>query len=215
MRAHLRPLVLATIALTSVASCASTKTAKSFVAPGFSKTTVKKVLVLGVSGNPLLRRFYEDAFAVELEKRGYEAVSGYLWAPDATPLDKDALLARMKAAHVTNVLVTRVISKKDVVTSGASALAAGQEGYGGYGPASYGSWSTYYAAGYATASDPGYSTVNDIVTFETNFYDAAKEPDTLVWSGASSTWKDQPRSTKKLDGIISAIVHRMRAARVL
>ena len=211
MRTELRSLVLATTAFVLVSSCASTKLTRSFTAPGFSKQTVKKVLVLGVTGNQLLRRLFEDSFAVELEKLGYQAVSGYLWAPDATSLDKDAIIARMKAENVTNVIVARVISVNEVVSYSTPTVSVGV----GYGPAYYGSWSSYYATGYAAVLDPGYSTVNDVVTLETNLYDASRVPDTLVWSGSSETFTDQSRSGRKIGGIISAIVSRMRASRVL
>lgn len=217
MRTSTRHLILAATALVVVTSCSSTKMVRSWTAPGFTKATVKKVLVLGVSANPLLRRLYEDSFAVELEKLGYKAVSGYLWAPDATSLDKDAIIARIKAENVTNVIVTRIVSTKEVATYHAPTVTVGvgYGGYGGYGPAYYGSWSTYYSTGYAAVMDPGYTTVNDVVTLETNFYDAARESDALVWSGESETWLDQTRSGKKVDGVISAIVYRMRSSRVL
>jgi hypothetical protein len=207
-------MILSSAAMVLLSACASTKMVHSWTAPGFSKTTVKKVLVLGVSPNQLLRRLYEDSFAVELEKLGYQAVSGYLWAPDATNLDKDAIIARIRAENVTNVLVTRVVSTKEVATYHAPTVAVGV-GYGGYGPGYYGSWSTYYATGYATVLDPGYTTVNDVVTLETNFYDASKEQDALVWSGESQTWTDQARSGSKVNSVISAIVYRMRSSRVL
>lgn len=217
MRAQLRPLVVAASSVGLVAACSSTKMVHSWTAPGFSKQTVKNVLVLGVSPNPLLRRLYEDAFAVQLEKLGYQAVSGYLWAPDATNLDKDAIIARIKAENVTNVIVTRIISKREVVsyTAPTVTVGVGYGGYGGYGPAYYGSWGSYYSTGYAAVMDPGYTTVNDVVTLETNFYDASKEKDALVWSGQSDTWLDQTRSGQKVDGVISAIVYQMRASRVL
>jgi hypothetical protein len=62
---------------------------------------------------------------------------------------------------------------------------------------------------------PGYTTVNDVVTLETNFYDAAKEKDALVYSGQSETWTDQAQSGSKIDSVISAVVYAMRQKRVL
>lgn len=210
--------ILVAAALAAMAACSTTKMVGSWTAPGYNKKSVKKILVLGISPNPLLRRLYEDSFAVELEKLGYQAVSGYLWAPDATSLDKDAIIARMKAESVTNVIVTRVISKREVVTYTAPTVMVGVGGYGGYGgfgPAYYGSWSTYYTTGYAAVMDPGYMTANDVVTLQTNFYDASREPDALVWSGESDTTLDQTRSGKQVPGVISAVVYQMRASRVL
>jgi hypothetical protein len=219
MRTPLRLRILSAATLIA-AACSTTTMVQTWTAPGFSKTTVKKILVLGVTPNPLLRRLYEDSFAVELEKLGYKAVSGYLWAPDATNLDKDAIIARMKAENVTNVIVTRIIGKKELVTYSAPTVSVGvgyggYGGYGGFGPAYYGSWSTYYSTSYAAVSDPGYMTVNDVVTLQTNFYDASREPDALVWSGESDTTLDQTRSGKQVPGVINAVVYQMRASRVL
>ncbi len=213
MHPEKRSVALAVAAVILVASCAATKMVRSWTAPDFRKETVKKVLVLGISPNAALRRTYEDTFSVELEKRGYEAVSGFLWAPDATKLDRDAIMDRIRAEHVSHVLVTRVVSIKQVETHHAPTAVV--VGYRGYGPGYYGSWSTYYTVGYGAVMDPGYTTVNDVVTLETNFYDASKEKDALVWSGESATWTDAAQAGSKIDSVISAIVYEMRAKRVL
>jgi hypothetical protein len=76
-------------------------------------------------------------------------------------------------------------------------------------------WSSYYTVGYGAVMDPGYTTVNDVVTLETNFYDASREKDALVYSGESATWTDQSQSGSKIDSVISAVVYAMRAKRVL
>jgi hypothetical protein len=210
---RLRRMALAATALALAVSCASTNVTRSWTAPGFSKKSVKKVLVIGVSGDQLLRRLFEDTFAVELEKLHYQAVSSYLWAPDATNLDKDAIIARMKEENVTNVIVSRVVSVNEIVSYTGPTVAVGVGV--GYGPAYYGSWSTYYATSYAAVADPADFTVKDVVTIETNLYDAARQPDSLVWSGTSQTWTDQSRSGKKIGSGVAAIMYRMRAARVL
>jgi hypothetical protein len=208
-------LVLASILL--AAACASTQVTKTWTSPGFDKKSVKKILVLGISQNDLIRRIYEDTFAVELEKLGYKAISGYLWVADALHLDKDAVIARMKTEGVTNVIVTRIVSSKEVATyTGPTvAVGVGYGGYSGFGPPYYGSWSMYYSTSYAAVMDPAYTTINEVVTLETNFYDGAKTDDALVWSGESATWTDTSKSGKKIAGLVHALVYKMRAARVL
>jgi hypothetical protein len=170
--------------------------------------------VLGISTNPSLRRLYEDSFSVKLEKLGYQAVSGYLWAPDAGSLDRDAIIAKIKAENVTHVLVTRKVKAEEVATYHAPTVAVGV-GYGGYGPGYYGSWGGYYRAGYAAVVDPGYTTVDTVVTLETNFYDAGKDKDALVFSGESQTWTDQTGSDSKIDEVIETLVYTMRQKKVL
>jgi hypothetical protein len=213
MHRLLRPMGLAGAALILAGSCSATKVVHSWRAPGFDKAAIKKVLVLGVSPNPAIRRTYEDTFSVELEKLGYQAVSGFLWAPDATNIDRDAVVARIRAEHVTHVLVTRIVKVQEVASYHAPTTVG--VGYGGYGPAYYGSWSSYYAVGYSTVVSPGYVTVDNVVELETNLYDASKTDDALVWSGQSQTWTDQAQSGSKIDDVISALVYQMRAQKVL
>jgi hypothetical protein len=216
MRNLFRVSGLATAALILVAACSSTKLVHSWSLPGFKSTTVKKILVLGISTNPAIRRTFEDTFVEDLKKLGYTAVPGYLWAPDATNVDRDAMAAKIRENNVTNVLVTRMVASKDVETYYApTAVGVGYGGYGVYGPAYYGSWSGYYSYGYTTMVSPGYTTTNTVVTLETNFYDASKEKDALVWSGTSETWTDQAQSGSKVNEVISALVYGMRARGVI
>jgi len=209
----MRSAALALAGTILAAACSTTKMVHSWSAPGFTKESVKKVLVLGISPNASLRRTYEDTFSVELEKMGYQAVSGYLWIPDATQLDREAIIARIKKENVTHVLVTRLVNTKDVETYHAPTVVG--VGYGGYGPGYYGSWSSYYSVGYTTVMDPGYTTVDTVVTLETNLYDASREKDALVFSGESQTWTDQAQSGSKIDSVIYKLVYEMRAKRVL
>lgn len=134
-----RRLTLAAMAAALIASCSSTKIVHSWSAPGATKATVKEVLVLGISTNPPLRRTFEDTFSVELEKLGYKTVSGYLWAPDAANLDREAIIAKIRAENVTHVLVTRLVRAKDVETYQAPTTVGVSYGYG---PGYYGAWSS-------------------------------------------------------------------------
>jgi hypothetical protein len=207
MNTQLRRWGLIMAAAFLMASCSATSIVHSWAAPGATKTTVKKVLVLGVSTNPSLRRTYEDTFSVELEKLGYKTVSGYLWAPDAANLDRDAIIAKIKAENVTHVLVTRLVRAKDVATYHAPTTVGLSYGYG---PGYYGGWSSYYSMGYGAVVEPGYTTVDTVVTLETNFYDASKEKDALVWSGESATWTDQAQTGSKVNSVVHALVYEMR-----
>lgn len=212
MRNQLSRLTLAAAAVAMTMSCSSTKIVHSWSAPGASKAAVKKVLVLGVSTNPPLRRIYEDTFCVELEKLGYKTVSGYVWAPDAANLDREAITAKIRAENVTHVLVTRLVRAKDVETYHAPTTVGVSYGYG---PGYYGAWSSYYTVGYGAVVEPGYTTVDTVVTLETNFYDASKEKEALVWSGESATWTDQAQTGSKVNSVVHALVYEMRQKGVI
>lgn len=195
-----------------IASCSSTKIVHSWAAPGVDKTAVKKVFVLGISNNPSLRRTYEDTFGAELERLGYKTVSGYLWAPDAANLDRDAIVAKIRAEGVTHVLVTRLVKAKDVETYHAPTTVGVSYGYG---PGYYGGWGSYYTAGYGAVVEPGYTTIDTVVTLETNFYDASKEKDALIWSGESATWTDQAQTGSKINDVVHALVTEMKTKGVI
>ena len=212
MSTNLHRIGLAAAAVILTGACSSTKIVHSWSAPGINKATVKKVLVLGISTNPSIRRTYEDTFSVELEKLGYQAVSGYLWAPDAAALDRDAIVARIRSDNVTHVLVTRLVAAKEVETYHAPTTVGVSYGYG---PGYYGAWSSYYSVGYGAVVEPGYTTVDTVVTLETNFYDASKEKDALIWSGQSATWTDQAQTGSKVDSVVHALVYEMRAKNVI
>ena len=200
-------------AVAGLLACSATTMVTSWKAPGASKVTVKKVLVLGVSKTDGLRRTYEDDFAAELNKLGYLAVASYNWAPDASKIDEGALAARIKAEGVTNVLVTRLVGTKEVTTITAPTYAVG---YAPYGPGYYGGWGSYYSHGYTTMVSPGYAYTNDVVTLETNFYDAAKEQDALLWTGQTETTLSQSDAAgSKIASVIQAVVYNMRAKGVL
>lgn len=207
----------AALALLASACAVRTEMVTSWAAPGASKTSVKKVLVLGISQNDGLRRTFEDDFVAKLKSRGYEAVAGYNWIPDASKLDLDALAARMKQEGVTNLLCTRLVGTKTVSTYTPPAVYTSY-GYAPYGPGWYGGWGPYWSVGYSTAVSPGYTTVNDVVTLETNFYDATKSKDAkdaLMWSGQSQTWIDSGPDKSHIDSVIGVVVYEMRAKGVL
>jgi hypothetical protein len=215
VRTSVRLAVAAVLAAAALACTTRTEVVTSWAAPGANKATVKKVLVLGISKDNGIRRTYEDGFALKLGEMGYHAIPGYRWVPDAAQFNRDEVAARVKAEGVTHVLITRLVGTKTVTTETAPTVVAGY-GYAPYGPGWYGSWGTYYAGGYGAVVSPGYTTVNDVVTLETNFYDASKEADNLVWTGQSETWIDQSGpSQKKVGSVIGALVYEMKAKKVI
>lgn len=211
-RTILASLLAATAVLT--ASCsAKTQMVTTWSAPGASKDTVKKVLVLGIAKDASIRRTYEDSFAEKLKGLGYDAIPGYTWEPDASKLDRDAIAARIKSENVSHVLVTRLVGTKKVETVTPATVTT--VGYAPYGPGYYGGWGSYWSVGYSTVVSPGYTTINDVVTLETNFYDTSKDKDALVYSGQSETWLDQSGASSIIKDVIGKVVYSMRSKQVI
>jgi hypothetical protein len=210
IRPRLACVATLTLAAALCACSPKTKLLESWAAPGFQRESVKKILVLGVAPDSALRRLFEETFAADLQKRGYEAIPGYRWVADPAKLDKDALQGRMLAEGVTHVLVTRVTNKTRVETYHPPTVAT--VGVSPYGPGWYGGWGSYYAVGYTTVTSPGYVSSSDVVNLETNFYAAGA--DELLWSGLSETWVEGS-GAENVRPVIDAVVYAMRAQRIL
>jgi len=218
MSRSVRAAVAVAAAGVMLACAAKTQMVTSWAAPGANKQSVKRVLVLGISQDDSIRRTFEDDFVGKFLSLGYYAIPGYKWVPDASKFDKDALAARIKQEGITNVLVTRLVGKQTVVTSTGPTVVAGYGGYAPYGPGWYGGWGSYYSMGYSAAVvSPGYTTTNDVVTLETNFYDAAKETEALIWSGQSQTTIDPTAGDRqsRIASVINAVVYEMRAKSII
>lgn len=201
--------VATAVAALAIAGCNSTSMLHTWSAPDFQKTSVKKLLVMGVAKDGATRRTFEDGFVARLKELGYEAVPGYLWAPDATTINRDAIVEKIRSEHVTHVLVTRVANVREVQSTVPATV------YYPYGPAYYGGWYSYYSWGYGAVVSPGYTVTNQVVTLETNLYDTSRaENDAIVYSGTSETWRGESPSSN-VNSVISALVYSMRAKSVL
>lgn len=195
----------------ALAACApKVKILESWAAPDVQKSSVKKILVLGLAPDSGMRRLFERTFVEDLAKHGYEGIPGHLWVPDPSQADKEALKERVRQEGVTHVLVARVTNRTRVETYHPPTVTT--VGVSPYGPGWYGSWGSYYSVGYSYVSSPGYVSTSDVVNLETNFYDAAK--DALVWSGLSETWV-QGSGVENIPPVIDALVYEMRAKKVL
>src|SRR5262245_13208427 len=145
-----------------VAGCASsTKMIRSGTTPDFREGTVKKIFVVGVAQNDMLRRVYEDSFVHELEQSKLQAEVSYKRIPDPEPknIDKDAIAAGLAKDGFTHVLVTRVVNVEDRESYvPPTTMAVGFGGYPGY----YGGWYPYMSMSYSYVTSPGYVVVDRV-----------------------------------------------------
>jgi len=208
------PYAAAGLAALAIAGCStSTSMLHTWAAPDFQKTSIKKLLVMGIAKDGATRRTFEDAFVARLKELGYEAVPGYLWAPDATTINRDAVAEKIRSEHVTHVIVTRVASVRDVQSYVPGTVYA--PGAYAYGPAYYGGWYSYYSYGYTAVVTPGYTVTNQVVTLETNLYYMSRpENDAIVWSGTSETWRGES-PTSNVNSVITTLVYNMRNKNIL
>jgi hypothetical protein len=136
---------------------------------------------MGVSRQPVRKRFFEDEFVRQLQARGVSSTSSYRIFPSDGMLEKNIVLSKIRDKGIDTFLITRMVDKKTVET-----YVPGTVHY--TPPRTHRRWHGYYAASYGAVYEPGYTVRDEVVVLETNLYDAKSEE--LIWTALSETVKD-------------------------
>jgi len=181
-------LVLVALAMLA---CAGTTLTKSWRSPDYKGQSLRKLLVVGVSDEPDLRRTFEEGFVKELKAAGADAVPSYALLPETGQADEARLTQAVKGAGADGALITRLI-RVDVQTEVSPVfLPVGIGFYGGYAVA----WAGYYSVPVSHT---------DTVVLETDLYSVNESE--LLWSAttqtvaATSIQKDLPGFAKLIIG---------------
>jgi hypothetical protein len=189
----LMPAVVALI----LGACASTSLVNQWKSPEFSGPPVRKVLVVGVTQQPSVRRVFEDEFASQLRAAGVEAVPSYTIIAEDGQAEQALLEKAVQEQGADGVLVTRLVKseQKTQVTPGYYHPAPMMGFYGWYSAA----WVGYY--------EPPMVYQYDVVTSETSLYSPPQSR--LVWSGMTETFS--PRDVRKeTQGFAKVIIGALR-----
>jgi hypothetical protein len=172
-----RNLLLAAAIAFSTAGCSSTKIVNQWANPEYVSPRFKKILVIGVSKQPSIRRTFEDEFVARLKAEGVEAEPSYRYIPEDGEVDEARLRETVKRANADGVIIARLVRverKTDVIPGSYHPAPAMTFGfYRGYSAA----WLGYY--------DPPRIYQYDVYISETSLYDAAKNQ--LIWTGTVQT----------------------------
>jgi hypothetical protein len=172
-----RILVFALVVAWGFSGCASSKIVNQWANPEYGSPRFKKILVIGVSKQPSVRRAFEDEFVNKLKTTGVDAEPSYRYIPEDGQVDESRVQQSVKQASADAVIITRLVrvEKKTEVSPGfyqpAPAFTFGF--YPGYSAA----WLGYY--------EPPLVYQYDVYISETSLYDTAKNQ--LVWSGTVQT----------------------------
>jgi hypothetical protein len=71
-----------------------------------------KILVIGISNIPAIKRLTEDEFVKELQSHGTDAVAGYTMLPDQPEADIATILAMAAEVGADAVLITKPIGRR-------------------------------------------------------------------------------------------------------
>lgn len=163
----------------SVSACSTTSFQSTWRNPNARpiKLAGQKVVGLFMNNNPTLRRSAEDAMVRELGARGAQGVPAYTVLDDSEIHDRDAAKRKLESLGFAGAVVMRVVGSQNEYR---------------YEPGTYWSvpryrrfWGGYWGYGWTTVYEPGYLSVDRVVSVETLVYSFAQ--DELVWAGISRT----------------------------
>ncbi len=180
MKVFVRCLALvAIIALATLPLIASSKIVYRWVLTGAPMPKLKKILVIAVLENYLIRQEFEDEMEKLLAKAGVEGVESHMVLPPRNEMMEGELKQRIKETDLDAVLVVRpkTVRKEteEVITGG---IYVPPPGYYSFWPY----WNMAYGNFYPTSS---YTQENIIVRAEFNLYNSKDER--LLWSGETDT----------------------------
>jgi len=173
---HVNRLALGVALATFAGGCGGGGTqVSSWKDPSVEPAPFKRIVVVGLSGDDVTRRLFEDTFSEELKRRGNDAVPGYSFLPKDAEENPDSALAVLKSKGFDGVLTARSGGVKTEETM--------VQGAGYYIPDSgYYGWNGYYGGAVGSTT---YYNRTEIVAIETHLYQIATAK--LVWGARSST----------------------------
>ena len=174
--------LLSFLALAALPISAETKIVHHWVLTGQPVPRLKKILVLAVLENYLIRQEFEDEMEKLLAKSGVEGVRSHMVLPPRNELMEGELKERIKEGDFDGVLVIRPIAARqeseEVVTGVAGHFYAPPPGYYSLWPY----WNMAWSHAFTTSS---YTQEKTVVSAEFNLYNVTDEK--LLWNGETDT----------------------------
>jgi hypothetical protein len=158
-----------------ISGCVSTTLQTDWKDPAF-RGTFKKVIVICLVKELVIRNTLEDNLTAQFKSRGVEAVQSYTLFPSLENIDKEAVRAKVGEIHADGVFLVRRIDKGSVTVETAQ--------FGIYNLNYYEQWGIVSQRAFEA---PQSNTV-DVYKVETSLYEATKGM--LVWQALSETYDD-------------------------
>ncbi len=198
-RIFLYLITLGAIAL--LAACNPTRLVGTWQDEGYEGGRFQKVLVLAVTNEGSVRRISEQAFVDQLRSYGVQALTSSGIFPSEEKVEKDDILAKVAQYGIDALIVTKVV-RRQKQTEQRTELTGDtfydepwryryyDRYYHNYydrplRPRYYSDWYGYYSRSHEYTHARTYTVEYQIITAETNLYDA-KSGD-LIWTALAET----------------------------
>lgn len=170
-------LALGVVLVTLAGGCSSggKTTVSSWKDPDVKPAPFQRIVVVGLSGDNVTRRLFEDTFTATLKERGNDAVAGYTFLPPGAESNPDSALGVIKQQGFDGVLTARSmgVTTEETLVQGAAYYIPDSGYYG---------WNGYYSGAVGSTS---YYDRTENVGIETHLYQTGTAK--LVWGARSST----------------------------
>ena len=150
--------------------------------PAYGPVTFKRVLVGGLSGEPSIRRNFEDEFVSQLRSTGIAAEPSYRYLSEEDKIDEAKLKLAAEKAGADAAIFARSIAVEQKTQYGSNYYPT--PWFGVFGSHVGAAWSVPYGA-------PSVYRYNEY-TSETTLYDVGKNE--IVWTGTVKT--QEPENVK-------------------
>jgi hypothetical protein len=149
-------------------SCAGSRSTGEWKDPELGNKKYSNILVIGVAREQDKRKFYEDAFAKQLNRLGVMAIASHTIIPQDKMQDKDTIVKSIAGLGVDGVIITRLLGTREQgpVTQGNTYKVP--YGY-------YNRMNEYYNQSYSDAPPKSYTETHEFLQLESNLYDAETE----------------------------------------
>ena len=170
--------------------------------PSYGSATFKRVLIGGLSGEPSIRRNFEDEFVTQLRSAGIAAVPSYGYLSDEDKIDEAKLKQAAEKAGADAAIFARSIAVEQKT----------QYGSGYYPGPSFGVFGSNVGASWSLPGGaPSVYRYNEY-TSETTLYDVAKNE--TVWTGTVKT--QEPEDVKAaIKNYVQAVIKSLQEKNLL
>jgi hypothetical protein len=180
-------------------SCGSSKITGEWKDPQLGSRKYTNILVIGVAKQPDRRKFYEDAFAKQLNRQGIMAIASHTMIPRDKMQDKDTIVKSIEGLQVDGVIVTRLQGIMEQRQAPQGNTYRVPYGY-------YNNMHDYYDNSFSTAPSRSYAETHEYLQLESNLYDA--ETEKLAYTITTDTFirqKFQSRITAYIETVVQQL----------
>ena len=177
-------------------SCGSSKITGEWKDPQLGSRKYTNILVIGVAKQPDRRKFYEDAFAKQLNRQGIMAIASHTMIPRDKMQDKDTIVKSIEGLQVDGVIVTRlqgIMEQRQVPQGNTYRVPYGY----------YNNMHDYYDNSLSAAPPRSYVETHEYLQLESNLYDA--ETEKLAYTITTDTFvrqKFESRITEYIETVV-------------